>query len=262
MRPYIAFLLALLLSSVVPPLWADEDRSPELERGDYFFKTGDYLKASKAYRVAVLEKPQSVTRLVSLAHAVFALGNFHYASHTMRRAVDQLALNSAFEPDIVSKFPSRISYVRKLDELKRYVTYNRRDPSALTVLAYTYYADGKDEKALQICGYLKLLDREDRFVKFIGAQVERRRRAGKASAPSLREPVPEARLIVPPGTEVPATTPKTGSVEKRSTVTTPSDARPRANATKRPDTSFLPDTARIDEMSHSSAPKPLEAVSE
>ncbi|MDF1661804.1 MAG: hypothetical protein P1V97_08520 [Planctomycetota bacterium] len=172
-----SFIIALCLVPLfcAPALAQDKKKkSTDMSRGDYFFKAGYYLKASESYRVAVLDKPSDTGRLMAFANSLFAVGNFHYSSHAIRRAVKYSPKKASFAPQVAPMFGSRLAYDRALDDLKRYVTYNRRDPSALTVLAYTYYADGEYRKAQKICGYLKLLDREDSFVSFMTTKIQAR----------------------------------------------------------------------------------------
>jgi tetratricopeptide (TPR) repeat protein len=118
-----AQLSAQLLAQDEPP-----ESSPNLARGEYFMKAGKYLKASHAFRAAVLEDQTDPKRLLSFAASLFAVGNYHYSSHAIRRAARQVDGREPFRPNIVAMFPSRVAYMRALDELKRYVTYNRRDP--------------------------------------------------------------------------------------------------------------------------------------
>jgi tetratricopeptide (TPR) repeat protein len=172
----------------------DKSSSSDMSRGDYFFKAGYYLKASESYRVAILDQPRNTERLLSFANALFALGNYHYSSHAVRRAVKYLPKKASLDAQVSPMFPSRLNYVRALDDLKRYVTYNRRDPSALTVLSYTYYSDGEYKKATKICGYLKLLDREDPYVRYMTVQIAQREKEGGLAKGA--EDKPDAKVIV------------------------------------------------------------------
>lgn len=184
----IFMALCLLPMLCAPALAQDKkkSKSTDMSRGDYFFKAGYYLKASESYRVAILDRPRDTGRLMSFANSLFALGNYHYSSHAIRRAVKYYPKKVSFAPQVAPMFPSRLNYDRALDDLKRYVTYNRRDPSALTVLAYTYYADGEYRKAQKICGYLKLLDREDSFVGFMNKKISARLGGKVAAKPKAK----------------------------------------------------------------------------
>jgi tetratricopeptide (TPR) repeat protein len=236
-RPAImrtALLSLCLLSLFCNPAMAQdsEKKATDMARGDYFFKAGYYLKASESYRVAILDRPRDTERLLSFANALFALGNYHYSSHAIRRAVKHSSKKSGFDPQVAPMFPHRLSYVRALDDLKRYVTYNRRDPSALTVLAYTYYADGEFKKSRKICGYLKLLDREDPLVAFMNKLL-------KASMGSKKAPKA-----------------KTKSYDLKPLKL---DPKPIKSPAKLP---ALPDTKPLPEKSKLAKTKPMAAVSE
>lgn len=232
-----ALLLALL---GLTPAHADPDKNSDMARGDYYFKAGYYLKASESYRAAVLDNRKDQGRVLAFANAVFALGNYHYSSHAIRRAV-KLQGKGVFNPQIAAMFPSRLSYIRALEDLKRYVTTNRRDPSALTVLAYTYYADGEYSKCRKITNYLRILDREDGFVKFLVSQIDRRE---NGESPKLSAAKPKKEVLVEPEPEVkaePKPTPKAQDARKVLKLPTPKPAREKAATKKAPPENALSD---------------------
>lgn len=191
---------ARLLAQDEPP-----ESSPNLARGEYFMKAGKYLKASHAFRAAVLEDQTDPKRLLSFAASLFAVGNYHYSSHAIRRAARQVDGREPFRPNIVAMFPSRVAYMRALDELKRYVTYNRRDPSALTVLALCYHDEADGPMTQRILGYLRLLDAEDSFVSFLDQR--NRIRLPEARPDSRPDPKPEV-LTPGPSPELPKPAPE------------------------------------------------------
>jgi tetratricopeptide (TPR) repeat protein len=244
MTPKTSVTLALLLS-LCTPLGAQSDEQPNsLAQGDYYFKAGYYLKASDAYRVAIFDAPKEPRRLLSFAHALFALGNYHWASHTLRSALPLLTPESELAPNASSMFPSRLSYMRALDDLKRYVTYNRRDRSALTVLAYTYCVDEQNENALRICGYLDLLESDDPFSSFLRARLSR---AATASSGEATKP----KTITPPDIAAPELEPPSGANPSAGPQAAPSQALPT-----------LPKAPGIEELPDTPAAKTKPAISE
>jgi hypothetical protein len=111
-------------------------------RGDAFFKEGLYLKASECYRQGVL----------------------------------RMDAKAPFSPDPSSRFPSRKGFEKALRDLKRYVTESPRDPAGLSVVGYMYFAEGDDEHAREVFGYLKRLPKheDDPFAAFFIQQLDRR----------------------------------------------------------------------------------------
>src|SRR5205823_5670919 len=82
-------------------------KDDNMAKGDYYFKTGYYLKASESYRVAVLAEPVNPWKKLAFGHALFAIGNYSYSSYALRRAVTQLDAAATFSADVGSLFPSK-----------------------------------------------------------------------------------------------------------------------------------------------------------
>ena len=145
-----------------------------LAKGDYFFKSGYYLKASEHYRLALLEDPSSPAKKLAFGHALFAIGNYSYASYALRRGVAQLD-SSEFRPEVESLFPSKRQFQQALRDLKRYVTYSPRDPAGLTVLGYVLFSiSGEERRCRDMFQYLKRLDPNDPFAEYFLGQLKHR----------------------------------------------------------------------------------------
>src|SRR5581483_944761 len=147
-----------------------------MAKGDYYFKTGYYLKASESYRVAVLAEPVNPYKKLAFGHALFAIGNYSYSSYALRRAVSQLDAKTPFTADVSSLFPSKKAFEKAVKDLKRYVTYSPRDPAGLSVLGYMLFAQGEDERAKEMFVYLQRLPKNenDAFAAFFLKQIEAR----------------------------------------------------------------------------------------
>jgi Tfp pilus assembly protein PilF len=168
-------------------------KDDNVARGDYYFKTGYYLKASRSYRQAVLDDMENPWKKLAFGHSLLAIGNYTYSSYALRRALSQLDATKPFDPDAQSLFPSKAAFNRALMDLKRYVTYSPRDPSGLTVLGYVFYARGEDARAREIFGYLQRLpeNEKDAFAEFLLKQLDRRegeRKDQKPDAASSGDP--------------------------------------------------------------------------
>ena len=184
----------------ITPAAAQQAAAPgeeHMEKGDYFFKAGYYLKASEHFRLALLEDPGSPTKKLAFGHALFAIGNYSYASYALRRGVAQLDPSLPFRPDIESLFPSNRAFVQALRDLKRYVTYSPRDPAGLTVLGYVLFSvEGEERRCRDMFRYLQRLDRDDPFAAYFLRQLDRR---GVDPAPAVEdEPEPEPAFPLPP----------------------------------------------------------------
>jgi hypothetical protein len=196
------------VSPPVPPQAGDEDstdykklqayKDDNVAKGDYYFKTGYYLKASEAYRVAVLADPSNAWKKLAFGHALFAIGNYSYSSYALRRAVSQLDVKTPFAPDVSSLFPSKKAFEKAVKDLKRYVTYSPRDPAGLSVLGYMLFAQGEDDRAKEMFVYLERLPKNDNdaFAAFFLKQIEARK--GGPRTPELTPPKPTVVAPTPP----------------------------------------------------------------
>jgi hypothetical protein len=195
-------------------------RDDNMAKGDYYFKTGYYLKASEAYRVAVLSEPTNPWKKLAFGHALFAIGNYSYASYALRRAVTQLDPSVAFQPDVASLFPSKRAFEKAVKDLKRYVTYSPRDPAGLSVLGYMLFSQGEDDRAREMFVYLQRLPKNDQdpFAGFFVKQITAR--AGRGPMTDPGPPIGEPKEVAP----VPPT-PPAPPVAKQAPVTAPEAGR-------------------------------------
>jgi hypothetical protein len=169
-------------------------KDDNMAKGDYYFKTGYYLKASEAYRVAVLAEPTNAWKKLSFGHALFAIGNYSYSSYALRRAVSQLDSKTPFSQDVSSLFPSKRAFEKAVKDLKRYVTYSPRDPAGLSVLGYMLFSQGEDDHAKEMFQYLQKLPKNenDAFAAFFLKQIDARKGGPALSDPKPVEPKPVA----------------------------------------------------------------------
>jgi tetratricopeptide (TPR) repeat protein len=175
MKPLLLLTLLLALPATALPAFAQEQADDHVTKGDYLFKTGYYLKASEHYRLALLDDPSNPYKKLSFGNALFAIGNYSYASYALRRGVAELEGANTFRPDVASLFPSRRSFTQALRDLKRYVTYSPRDPAGLSVLGYVLYAvRGEERRCRDMFLYLRRLDPQDPFAAFFLAKLAAR----------------------------------------------------------------------------------------
>lgn len=167
-------------------------KDDNMAKGDYYFKTGYYLKASEAYRVAVLAEPVNPWKKLAFGHALFAIGNYSYSSYALRRAVSQLDAKTPFNPDVSSLFPSKKAFEKAIKDLKRYVTYSPRDPAGLSVLGYMLFVQGEDARAKEMFVYLQRLPKNenDPFASFFLKQIDARKGAPDVTPPKEPKPLP------------------------------------------------------------------------
>jgi tetratricopeptide (TPR) repeat protein len=234
----------LTLIFVVGALFAAPVRAQEsapdgnLAKGDYFFKAGYYLKASEHYRLALLEDPGNPTKKLAFGHALFAIGNYSYASYALRRGVAQLDSQEDYRPAVSDLFPSQRAFTQALRDLKRYVTYSPRDPAGLTVLGYVLFSvPGEERRCAELLNYLKRLDPRDPFADFVLEQLRRRGPLPPARAEGVVEDEPVESVIDTPSTPAP---------RKASPAPTPDAPFPPAAPTPAPAPAPAPTPAPLD----------------
>ncbi len=94
-HPWTLGVLLLLL--LLPGSAFAQSKAEKLKnKGDYLFKTGYFFRASESYRLALLEQPSSPTKKLAFGHALFAIGNYSYASYALRRGVAELKPSKTF----------------------------------------------------------------------------------------------------------------------------------------------------------------------
>lgn len=182
-----------LFALVTLPVSAQDGSPSENEaRGDYYFKAGYYLKASEHYRLALLEDPADPRKKLAFGHALFAIGNYSYASYALRRGVSELD-DPDFATDVEALFPSENAFEQALRDLKRYVTYSPRDPAGLTVLGYVLFTKGdEEERCRDMFVYLQRLDQTDPFAEYFLEQLEARSGVDREpTEPLVEAPEPE-----------------------------------------------------------------------
>lgn len=235
-----------------PPRPRDEPpRDPpapdeNVAKGDYYFKTGYYLPASEAYRVAVLADPTSAQKKLAFGHSLFAIGNYSYASYALRRAVATSDASQPFEPDVVALFPSRKSFDKAVRDLKRHVAYNPRDPAGLSVLGYVLYSAQEDDAAREMFQYLQKIpaNANDPFARYFLKLIETRKSATPSHAP------------------VPVDTPKVEAAPPKVAPPPPPAPKPEVKPSKPPEPATPPEAGRIEEDTPHLAPVPAPAVAE
>ncbi len=211
MKHFLLLSLLVGLPLTALPAHAQEQTDDHITKGDYLFKTGYYLKASEHYRLALLDDPSNPYKKLSFGNALFAIGNYSYASYALRRGIAELEGAGTFRPDVASLFPSRRAFTQALRDLKRYVTYSPRDPAGLSVLGYVLYAvRGEERRCRDMFLYLRRLDPKDPFASFFLKKLSERgteipRSPANVVAPLA--PVEEAPKRIEPPKPLPA--PKT-----------------------------------------------------
>ena len=188
----VAALLCLPGSALAQDPPEKSAGSEHQAKGDYYFKAGYYLKASEHYRLALLEDPTSSSKKLAFGTALFAIGNYSYASYALRRGVAQLDAATPFNPAIEPLFPGKRAFVQALRDLKRYVTYSPRDPAGLTVLGYVLFSvAGEERRCRDMFLYLKRLDKNDPFAEFFLKQLDARGTKGDTPTTELPDIPPE-----------------------------------------------------------------------
>jgi tetratricopeptide (TPR) repeat protein len=258
----LLFALALTLAASGPAL-AQQAGDDHVTKGDYLFKTGYYLKASEHYRLALLDDPSNPHKKLAFGNALFAIGNYSYASYALRRGVAELDPREAFQPDVAGLFPSRRAFTQALRDLKRYVTYSPRDPAGLSVLGYVLYAvRGEERRCRDMFLYLRRLDPEDPYAAFFLSKLSEYGalppHQGVNVVPPLvpvEEPAPVPERVEPPA---PMETPEAPPV-----VVAPPPAPPPERVEVPPVKDVIPPPERSTERAGSSDwPSPVPALSE
>ncbi len=114
--------------------------------GDRHFRAGSYARAADAYLRARDLAPEEPAIELVLADALFALGDYHYAAHSIRSAVSQDGSLLDGQVDKRAFYDDVRAFDDQMDVLEDFLLDHPRDADAWTVLAvnrlFTGDADG------------------------------------------------------------------------------------------------------------------------
>lgn len=132
-----------------------------LRLGDDHFRRGEFDRAAEEYKLAVLEDPDSGVARYALADALFALGDYHFAAYSLRKAIERQPdwlgrkfLKREFYED-PSLFDAHMTAVRAWLEMHPF------DEAALFVLAYNLFRDDQAGEAEKVLARLQDIREDD-----------------------------------------------------------------------------------------------------
>lgn len=119
------------------PILLDLDAVEKAVRlGDLYFRAGKFDKAAASYMEAVTLAPEQAELYFLLSDALFAIGDFHFASYCIRTALELDSTLARSEADKREFYGNRDDFYRHLRVLERYLEEYPEDADAQLVLAY------------------------------------------------------------------------------------------------------------------------------
>ncbi len=143
---------------------ADLDTDSLLRLGDYHFREREYDRAVEFYTQALDRLPTDPTVRLALGDALYALGDYHYASYMIRQALD---IDTTWVSRSVDKrefYEDPADFERQLRRLERYVESHPFDEAALFLLGYNYHATGQPVLAKDYFLRVRVINAEAAYV--------------------------------------------------------------------------------------------------
>lgn len=138
-------------ASDAPPAASTEESAAtrHVTLGDYYFKEGRYEDAVESYLRALAHAPEDASVHFVLADALFAVGNYHYADHIIRKAVRLDSAIAYAEADKRTFYKDPKAFEGHLAKLREYLVKKPYDVAAQMVLAYNLKFSGDRDGAIR-----------------------------------------------------------------------------------------------------------------
>ena len=143
-----------------------------LELGRRLFKDRDYQRAADTFLDAVLADPTAGYPKLLFGHALFAVGDYDYASYAIRRAIDRIDDLDAASPSVDELYGSADRFDRLVYKLHDHVRRHALDEDANFLLGYFRYFAGDYQGALRSLDRALLLNAIDRQAKVLRRLVQ------------------------------------------------------------------------------------------
>jgi len=123
-----------------------------MNRGDYYFFMGAYVRANQSYAAAAKLEPQNAVALFAEAHAAFANAEFSYAALKLKEALRMQPNWGLFNFRLEEFFGSRKDMDKRVQDLEHLIELRPGDSDARLLLGYVCYFDGRYNDAAQLLG--------------------------------------------------------------------------------------------------------------
>jgi Tetratricopeptide repeat len=120
-------------------------------QGEFAFKDGDYKKASRAWRHALLDDPQNGTLIMMMAQAMFQSGEYNEAAGAVQAGLQMMPRDKW---DVVvgnykELYGNTQDYVDQLKALERTIKDKPKEPGLRLLVGYHYLFLGYPSEALR-----------------------------------------------------------------------------------------------------------------
>lgn len=144
-EPYIAPELAQELEQ----LQSEQAAVESLKTGAASFKNGDYDAAAEAFRQALLGAPRNAVPKFAMAHALFAKGDYAFATFLLRRGMELLPEWPSVGAALHELYGNPDDLLEQTIALRTYLDQQESDTDARFLLAYVLFFSGNLDGAEQ-----------------------------------------------------------------------------------------------------------------
>ena len=157
------------------------------KQGEEAFRTGDYDRAVRAWRHAIVEEPKDASAIIMLAQSLFAMAQYDEAAGATLLAMTLLPEDQwlATAKNSKSLYRNNREYLDQLSELEKAVEKAPSDPALRFELGFQYaLSDQQDLALLQLDKLIELVPEDQLGHKLRDLVAHKRMEASSSFSPS------------------------------------------------------------------------------
>ena len=157
------------------------------KQGEEAFRAGDYDRAVRAWRHAIVEEPKNASALVMLAQSLFAMAQYDEAAGATQQAMMLLPEDHWLTTATNSKslYRNTREYLEELSGLEKAVEKDPSDPALRFELGFQYaLSDQQDLALLQLDKLIELVPEDQVGHKLRDLVAHKKMKASSSFSPS------------------------------------------------------------------------------
>ena len=144
-----------------------------MRTAEKFLKQGKYYRATDAYTLAGIYKPEDPLAFAGRSHALFASGEYMSSAYFLARAIDIFPQYVNFKIDLNAMIPDKDRLESRLEDIKQWI--DKTESAQLGfLLAYIYYQLDKLDLAIEAIQFAQEEMPDSTAVKALKQAIEKK----------------------------------------------------------------------------------------